>query len=319
MMLKFDDKVNFHNRPNDVLTVGELLIDMISTEYGDNFESNTYKRFFGGSPANIAMNVNKLGINSIVASAVGRDSLGNFLINQVQASGIDTSCIQQVDYSTSMVLITKSKKTPVPIFYRAADYHMTYTNEIEQAIKNSNIVHFSCWPISRQPVRKTIEAVIETAKKNDTLICFDPNYHPMIWEKGEDGVRYVKTIISKADIVKPSEDDAERLFGEDTYENQIEKFLMLGAKLVIMTLGSKGAIVSDGKETVKLNTMASEVVDTTGAGDAFWSGFYAAIIKRYTIREALKLGFAVSAYKLKYMGAVVELPKLETIKAMYGL
>lgn len=165
MMLKFDDKVNFHNRPNDVLTVGELLIDMISTEYGNNFESNTYKRFFGGSPANIAMNVNKLGINSIVASAVGRDSLGNFLINQVQASGIDISCIQQVDYSTSMVLITKSKKTPVPIFYRAADYHMTYTNEIEQAIKNSNIVHFSCWPISRQPVRKTIEAIIETAKK----------------------------------------------------------------------------------------------------------------------------------------------------------
>lgn len=318
-MLKFDDKINFHNRQNDVLTVGELLIDMISTEYGDNFESNTYKRFFGGSPANIAMNVNKLGINSIVASAVGRDSLGNFLINQVQASGIDTSCIQQVDYSTSMVLVTKSKKTPVPIFYRAADYHMTYTNEIEQAIKNSNIVHFSCWPISRQPVRKTIEAVIETARENDTLVCFDPNYHSMIWEKGEDGVGYVKSIIRKADIVKPSEDDAERLFGKDTYENQIEKFLMLGAKLVIMTLGSEGAIASDGQETVKINTMASEIVDTTGAGDAFWSGFYTAVIKGYTIREALKLGFAVSAYKLKYMGAVVELPKLETIKAMYGL
>lgn len=318
-MLKFDDKINFHNRQNDVLTVGELLIDMISTEYGDNFESNTYKRFFGGSPANIAMNVNKLGINSIVASAVGRDSLGNFLINQVQASGIDTSCIQQVDYSTSMVLVTKSKKTPVPIFYRAADYHMTYTNEIEQAIKNSNIVHFSCWPISRQPVRNTIEAVIETARENDTLVCFDPNYHSMIWEKGEDGVGYVKSIIRKADIVKPSEDDAERLFGKDTYENQIEKFLMLGAKLVIMTLGSEGAIASDGQETVKINTMASEIVDTTGAGDAFWSGFYTAVIKGYTIREALKLGFAVSAYKLKYMGAVVELPKLETIKAMYGL
>lgn len=319
MMLKFDDKINFHDRKNDVLTVGELLIDMISEEYGDNFECDTYNKFFGGSPANIAMNAKKLGITSLVASAVGRDGLGNFLINNIQKSGIDTGCIQQVDYSTSMVLVTKSKSTPVPIFYRGADYHLNYTIEIEEAIKNSNIVHFSCWPISRMPVRKTIETVIEVSKKNDTLLCFDPNYHWMIWEKGEDGVEYVKSIISKVDIVKPSEDDAERLFGKDTYENQIAKFLKLGAKLVIMTLGSKGAIASNGEETIKLNTLASEIVDTTGAGDAFWSGFYAAIIKGYTIKEAIKLGSAVSAYKLRYAGAVVDLPTLEQIKAIYNL
>lgn len=319
MMLKFNDKINFHNRKNDVLTVGELLIDMISSEYGDDFECDTYNRYFGGSPANIAMNVKKLGIKSIVASAVGSDSLGKFLISRVNDSGIDTGCIQQVDYSTSMVLITKSKNTPVPIFYRGADYHMAYTKKIEEAIKSSNIVHFSCWPISRLPVRKTMETVIEAARQNDTLVCFDPNYHPMIWEKGENGIEYVKSIISKADIVKPSEDDAERLFGKDTNENQIAKFLKLGAKLVVMTLGSEGAIASNGEETIKFKTMASEIVDTTGAGDAFWSGFYAAIVKGFTIREALNLGFAVSAYKLKHMGAVVELPKLEEIKAMYSL
>lgn len=318
-MLKFDDKINLHNRKNDVLTVGELLIDMISEEYGDNFECNTYKKFFGGSPANIAMNVKKLGINSLVASAVGRDDLGKFLINHLQDSSIDIGCIQQVDYPTSIVLITKSKNTPVPIFLRGADYHMVYTTEIEEAIKSSSIVHFSCWPISRLPVRRTIEKVIGVARKNDTLVCFDPNYHPMIWEKGEDGVEYVKSIIRKVDIVKPSEDDAERLFGKDTHENQIAKFLKLGAKLVIMTLGSEGAIVSDGEETIKLNTMASKIVDTTGAGDAFWSGFYAAIVKGYTIRKALSLGFAVSAYKLQYEGAVVELPTLEQIKDMYNI
>lgn len=318
-MLKFNDKINFHNRKNDVLTVGELLIDMISSEYGDDFECDTYNRYFGGSPANIAMNVKKLGINSIVASAVGSDSLGKFLIGHVYDSGIDTGCIQQVDYSTSMVLITKSRNTPVPIFYRGADYHMAYTKEIEEAIKNSNIVHFSCWPISRLPVRKTMETIIEAARQNDTLVCFDPNYHHMIWEKGENGIEYVKSIISKADIVKPSEDDAERLFGKDTNENQIAKFLKLGAKLVIMTLGSEGAIASNGEETVKFNTMATEIVDTTGAGDAFWSGFYTAIVKGYTIREALNLGFAVSAYKLKHVGAVVDLPKLEEIKNIYGL
>jgi fructokinase len=318
-MFKLDDKIDFQNKSNDILTVGEILIDMISTDYEENFEGNTYNKFFGGSPANIAMNVRKLGIRSLLASAVGEDGLGTFLIKNLHNSGIDTTCIQQVGYSTSMVVVTKSKSTPIPIFYRGADYQLTYSPELEKALINSKIVHFSCWPISMVPVRHTVERVIEEAGKNNILVSFDPNYHPMIWQKGEDGIEYVKSIIGKVDIIKPSEDDAERLFGKDTHENQIEKFLKLGAKLVIMTLGKEGAIVSNGSETLQLDTLATEVVDTTGAGDAFWSGFYTAIVKGYAIREALQLGFAVSAYKLKYIGAVVDLPKLEIIKNSYGL
>ncbi|OIJ13624.1 carbohydrate kinase [Anaerobacillus alkalilacustris] len=318
-MLNFDQKIEFQNKSNDILTVGELLIDMISADYDDDFDCDTFHKFFGGSPSNIAMNVKKLGIHSLVASAVGEDGLGKFLIKQLHNASMDTRCVQQVPYATSMVVVSKSKNTPIPIFYREADYHLEYTPQLEEALMNSKIVHFSCWPISRMPVRTTIEKVIETAKENNTLICFDPNYHPMIWQKGEDGIEYVKSVISKVDIVKPSEDDAERLFGKDTNENHIEKFLKLGAKLVIMTLGKDGAIVSNGVETIKLNTLATEVVDTTGAGDAFWSGFYTAVVKGYTIREALNFGFAVSAYKLKYTGAVVDLPKLEEIKEIYGI
>ena len=318
-MFKLDDKVEFPTRTNDILAIGELLIDMISTEYDANHGSNTYVRYFGGSPSNIAMNVKKLGIHSLIASAVGKDGFGEFLINHLHKASIDSSYVQEVECSTSMVVVNKSKATPVPIFYRGADYHLDFTSKLEEAVLQSKIVHFSCWPISMTPSRQTIEKVIELAKSNNILVCFDPNYHPMIWQKGEDGVDYVKSIISKADIIKPSEDDAERLFGKDSHENQIAKFLKLGAKLVIMTLGKDGAIVSDGKETIKCHTFATEVVDTTGAGDAFWSGFYTAIVKGHSIRQALKLGFAVSAYKLKYTGAVVDLPRLEVIEEKYGL
>lgn len=318
-MFKLDEKIVFEDKENDLLTVGEMLVDMISTEYSDDFECDSYKKHFGGSPANIAMNVKKLGIRSIIASAVGKDGLGRFLIKHLKDAELDASYVQEIECSTSMVLVTKSKESPVPIFYRAADYHLMYTTEFEKAIESSKIFHFSCWPISKQPVRATMERAIEKAKEKHTLVCFDPNFHPMIWEKGENGIEYVKSILKKVDIVKPSEDDAERLFGKDSNENQIEKFLKLGAKLVIMTLGKEGAIVSDGVETVRFDTMASEVIDTTGAGDAFWSGFYTGIIKGYTIRKALNLGFAVSAYKLKYTGAVVALPRFEEIESMYNL
>jgi fructokinase len=265
------------------------------------------------------MNAKKLGIRSLVASAVGNDGLGKFLVHHLENAGINTTCVQYVDFATSMVLVTKSKQTPIPIFYREADYHLEYTAELEEALQHSNILHFSSWAISKNPVRTTVEKMIKMAKENNLLVSFDPNYHPMIWERSEDGVEYIKSIIQKVDIVKPSEVDAERIFGEDSYENQVKKFLELGAKLVIMTLGKDGAIVSNGIETISFETLADEVVDTTGAGDAFWSGFYAAVIKGHTIKESITAGFAVSAYKLKYTGAVVDLPKLEEIKEMYGI
>ncbi|MHA6530061.1 carbohydrate kinase family protein [Paenibacillus sp. BAC0078] len=318
-MMDFHDRLTFEDKSNDLLAVGELLVDMISNEYDDTFQSAGYTKFLGGSPSNIAINVKKLGISSFMVSAVGEDGFGEFLVDRLRREGMEPHGIQRNSDSTSLVVVSKSKATPAPIFYRSADYQLAYTPTLEDALKNSKIVHFSCWPVSRIPARHTIERLIGEARNQGTLIGFDPNYHPGIWQKGEDGVQYVKSLFSKVDIIKPSEDDAERLFGKDTPSNQLEKFLELGAKLVILTLGKDGAIVSNGREARIFDTLATDIVDTTGAGDAFWSGFYAAAVKGHTLQDALNLGFAVSAFKLRYTGAVVDLPKLEDIQAYYNL
>jgi sugar/nucleoside kinase (ribokinase family) len=318
-MFSFEESVPLPDRENDVLAVGELLVDMLAADYGDENASNAYHRYFGGSPANIAMNVRRLGIRSELAAAVGQDGLGSFLLEHLRKSGMNAGLVQEVDHATSMVVVTRSKGTPVPIFYREADHFLTFAAALEKVLKQSKILHFSCWPISRQPARAAIEMAMEKAREYGLLIGFDPNYHPMIWEKGEDGVSYVKSILCKVDIVKPSEDDAQRLFGKDTHENQMAKFLELGARFVVMTLGKEGAIVSNGSETLRFDTLATEIVDATGAGDAFWSGFYSALVKGRKLKDALQLGFAVSAYKLQYAGAVVDLPSLDDIQGMYGL
>lgn len=318
-MFSFDNTLKFNNKEIDVFTIGELLVDMISNDYDDSFDCSQYTKLFGGSPANIAMNIKRLGGNSALSSAVGNDGLGDFLINHLKNNNIDTRYISKVNNSTSMVLVSKSKTTPVPIFYRGADYNLQYDDNIEYALKNCKIVHFSCWPISQKNSRKTIEKVIDMAKENNILIGFDPNYHEMIWEKNHNGLEYIKNIISKVDIIKPSEVDAERIFGCDTPENQVKKFIDLGAKLVIMTLGKDGAIVTNGDETLTFKTFATEIVDTTGAGDAFWSGFYTGLTKSYSLKDSLNLGFATSAFKLKHVGAIANLPTIEEIKDIYNI
>lgn len=318
-MFNFNNVVKFENKIFDVFAIGELLVDMISDDYDADNSCNKYSRYFGGSPANITMNIKRLGGNPIISASVGNDRLGEFLINNLKKNNINTEFINKVNNSTSMVLVTKSKETPLPIFYRSADYNLEYNEDIGSILKNSKIVHFSCWPISQKKSRKVIEKVIEEARKNNVLIGFDPNYHEMIWEEGHDGIEYIKNLIGKLDIIKPSEVDAERIFGPDTPENHVDKFIQCGAKLVIMTLGKDGAIVSNGTETIKFKTLAIEVVDTTGAGDAFWGGFYTALTSNYPLKEALNIGFATSAFKLKNVGAIAELPSIEELKTLYNI
>ena len=318
-MFNFNNVVKFENKRFDVFAIGELLVDMISDDYDADNSFNKYSRYFGGSPANITMNIKRLGGNPIISASVGNDRLGEFLINNLKKNNINTEFINKVNNSTSMVLVTKSKETPLPIFYRSADYNLEYNEDIGSILKNSKIVHFSCWPISQKKSRKVIEKVIEEARKNNVLIGFDPNYHEMIWEEGHDGIEYIKNLIGKLDIIKPSEVDAERIFGPDTPENHVDKFIQCGAKLVIMTLGKDGAIVSNGTETIKFKTLATEVVDTTGAGDAFWGGFYTALTSNYPLKEALNIGFATSAFKLKNVGAIAELPSIEELKTLYNI
>ena len=315
-MFLFDQPVALASRSNDLLTIGEILVDMIADDYSDNSSkiSLKYEAFFGGSPSNIAMNTKKLGIRSQVAAAVGQDRLGQFLQEHLVRAGMSTSLIQQHPVSTSMVVLTKSTASPIPIFYRGADAQLSYTEQLAAAVKQSKIVHFSCWPLSASPVRDTMSNVIEAARQENTLLCFDPNYHPSIWMQERDAMEDIRNVISMVDIVKPSEDDATRLFGDDHPEAQVEKFLKLGAKLVILTLGANGALVSNGKEMHQFPSLATKVVDTTGAGDAFWSGLYTGLVEGMTLKDSLQLGFAVSAYKLKFVGAVVDLPHYTQIE-----
>lgn len=316
-MLELDKGLTFPDKTIDVLAIGEILVDMISSEYGDVIDDNRFYAYFGGSPANIAMNVNRLGGYSMIGASVGNDRFGDFLMNNLVKEKMETTLIQRVKEATSMVVVNKSKGTPIPVFYRGADYRFQLTRVLEEAVKQAKIVHFSSWPISKRASRTVVNQVIDVANANNVLVCFDPNYHPSLWDDTEDGVTIIKEIVGKVAMIKPSEDDAERLFGPDTPENQIEKFHQLGCPFVMMTLGADGAIVSNEGDKTYYQTLATEIVDTTGAGDAFWSGFYTGITQGETIEDALQIGLSVSAYKLKYTGAVVDLPHYKMLKKTY--
>ena len=91
----------------DIISVGELLIDMISIDFAERMdEVETFKRIVGGSPANLAMNMKRLGSNVRLISTVGHDDMGNFLMNYVKNLGLDTSLMRQTNIPTTLILLS---------------------------------------------------------------------------------------------------------------------------------------------------------------------------------------------------------------------
>ena len=294
-----------------ITVIGELVIDEIIQE-----NTGTYKVVVGGSPLNIAINLHDLGLEDVrLFGTVGNDSYGTMILEKLKEREIDTSYISVQNCDTSIVRINQSVGTPNPTFERCSDKHIYLTDDLKQAIKDSSIVHFSYWPLSDIPARETIEQVIRLAKKHDTIIGFDPNFHENLVTEHSPTKSEIKEIIHQANIMKPSKDDSKRLFEKDLDNLELLNiYQTIGCDLTVLSLGKDGIIAKYKDEIIEVPTHATEVVDVTGAGDAFYSGMYASIIEGLGYKESLTIGSICSAYNLRNIGGISNLPHINVIK-----
>ncbi len=294
-----------------VLIVGEMLIDMVSESYVDGLEKvETFERHFGGSPANIAVNLSDLGVDATLISRVGYDPMGQALIDNAENRHLETKYIQTDPIRpTTFVIVSKSKSTPQFIPLRGADTAIELPTL--SVFDDADFFHFSSWPISYKRSRKTILEMIDYAIDRGVKICFDPNYRKVLWENGKDGSKFVKRLMSNVFLSKPSEDDAFHIFGSMHENEYIKQFHEYGVKNVVLTLGKDGFVVSDGKKIKKFKSLARHVIDTTGAGDGFWSGMYYVLTNGGNIFEAAQFGNAVAAFRVEKFGEKLDRSLIE--------
>ena len=298
----------FANKENDILLIGELLIDEIRDDSGTLFST------FGGSPSNIAINLKQLGFMPLLVSAVGNDSKGNFLLNTLEHYKVGTEMIQRAKMKTTRVELTRSKEVPVPIFHRTSDYHIELNETLIEALKKSKILHISYWPLTKEPSKSTVLKLVELAKSENLLVAFDPNIHVDLKSSESISHEELLSLLTNVDIVKPSLDDSARLFGEGyTKEEYMSFFEATGVSLILMTLGKHGVFVSYKGKRKLYSVKEIEVLDATGAGDGFWSGFYAALLKSKSLDDAISFAQSISARVLMSIGAITDLTMLNNL------
>ncbi len=298
---------SFPMKSIQLLAVGELLVDLIGHELADNLsDTRDFHRYQGGSPANLAANMARLGGRSALVSAVGNDNLGVYLRQRVAEAGVLTEYIVTDPIEpTSLVVVSRTTSTPDFIAYRTADCQLQPAHLPDSLLEQTAIFHTTCFALSRNPAQTTILAAAQRAVRFGGQVSIDANYAPSLWPDRAQARRVVADYCSAGALVKLSDDDAARLYGApQSHDDILRDFHQMGASLVCLTLGAKGSIVSTdgGRAQIRLEAKPVTVVDATGAGDAFWSGFLTAYLAGRSPRQCAEAGAAMAAMKLTTAG-----------------
>jgi fructokinase len=292
------------------LLLGEAVVDMISIESAQSLEDvGDFKRFAGGQVANLAMNLARLGYIAILGSCIGQDENGSFLRESLENAGVVLDALQTTRQAlTTQVRLTKTVRTPDFKIKRGADQFLKLSDILTNAVENVSLIHTSAFALSRNPTRDTVLTSIDQSLKKGKIISLDPNYHPSIQPDRKDFLSFLLDVFSKTTVLKPSLDDSQRIFGSGyqpiTY---LEKFLSLGPQIVILTMGNQGSLLGtqEGNRYHILPNLI-EVLDVTGAGDAYWTGTILGLASGLTPLKAACLGQSIAEHKIRVFGPISE-------------
>jgi sugar/nucleoside kinase (ribokinase family) len=302
----------------DLLSIGETLVDFISVEETDwLLNAYTFRKYLGGSPANIATYVAKLGGKAAVVSKTGIGAMGRFVKEELQRAGVMTDyMVMDHRVHTSVIFVSRTKHTPDFEAFRDGDYHLEAKEVEEAALQRARVVHASTFALSREPCRSAVETAFQRAHKLGKIISLDPNYSPQIWPDYREAKEVLPRMLSYATITKPSLDDAIRFFGRDkSPEKYIELYHDTGPEVVVLTMGADGILLSEGGQLIHIPARPVEIVDATAAGDSFWAGFLVALLDNNPLKRCALFAREIVERKLTTVGPLPDTIDREAIYA----
>ncbi len=289
----------------DVLAVGETVVDFLAdTDTEWLREVEVFRRHLGGSPANIAVYVSKLGGSAAIVSKTGIGAFGTFLKGALRAAGVGVEyLVMDHRVHTTVIFVSRTAGTPEFEALRHGDYMLEPDDVPEEAVARARVVHASTFGLSRPPCGDAVERAFRLAQDHGKLVSLDPNYSPVVWPQTDEARRILAEMFAYADLTKPSLDDCRRFFGDDVApEAYVERFHELGPHVVVLTMGGAGILLSVGGELTHVPVHPVEVKDATAAGDAFWAGFLVAVLDGHPLDLCARFAREVAERKLITIG-----------------
>lgn len=291
-----------------ILSVGEILVDRY-------LKDGIKKDYAGGAPFNVAANAKFSGATVGFVGKVGFDREGETLEQFAKSIGFDFLHIAKDSYRKT----TKAVVTLAPCGERyfsferddTADYHLSINDVPFDDLRENDILHLGSLMLSTDEGRQFTNKVIEQTRARKVHLSFDVNLREDIYSSKEEVLDSYSKTLAAADILKFSYDELLYFAQTQDFAQAVKKHMRKDLLLVI-TLGKDGSMyIKDGKSSIVAAPVVQTVVDTTGAGDAFWGGLLYKLDNRnwkseteVFFNDALHYANALGAYCIQHKGAI---------------
>ncbi len=310
----------------NAICLGELLIDFVPTVTGTGLtDAPAFIKAPGGAPGNVAVGLARLGVKSAFMGKVGDDAFGHFLADTLAAAGVDVGPLRfSSEARTALAFVSlRADGEREFMFYRHPSADMLFTpREVDMdAISRAKLLHFGSISLIGEPSRSATLYAVDAARTAGGLVSYDPNLRLPLWPDADAARKGLLLGLSKAHIVKLSDDESEFLTGLSDLKAACQALWHEDLKLMVVTRGRAGCVYFTPKFTGMVESFTVEAVDATGAGDGFVAGLLQGLLAdpstfqdETRLRELCRFANAVGALATTERGAIPALPDRERVR-----
>ncbi|WP_405639573.1 carbohydrate kinase [Streptomyces sp. NBC_00019] len=258
--------------PRQITVLGECVADAF-TEPAPTRDELALRVLPGGGPANTAVALARLGTPARFLARLSGDVFGRLFRTHLEASGVDLSCAVDAAEPSTLAVAELDAQGQATFSFHAqatADWQWTDAELAGVDLADTACVHTGSLALVKDPGAGVVEDFLAAAASRAT-ISIDPNVRPLLVRPEVYRARLAHWC-GLADVLRLSEDDLELLLPGTPPEQACDTWHAAGARLVVITRGADGALASLDGERVQVPAVATQVVDTVGAGDSFTAG-----------------------------------------------
>ena len=301
----------------DLLCMGEPMLEFNQLPPLPN-GARHYLEGHGGDTSNAATAAARHGARVGYITALGDDMPGDSFMALWAREGVDTSTVIRTDrWLTGVYFVTHDEDGHHFLHYRANSAASMYVpaDLPKTAIAGARMFYVS--GISQGISTTAADAVfaaIDIARRNGTMVAYDTNYRPRLWPPAR-AAAVMHAAIAQADYALPGVEDVQTLTGLTDPDAILDFYLRLGPTVVVLKMGESGAYLATPEHRVRIPPHVVQVVDATGAGDAFCGCFLARILAGDSPEPAAHYANVAAALKCTSYGAVAPIPSPSDVRA----
>lgn len=309
----------------DLVAIGRAAVDLNAVEYNRPMEETmTFKKYVGGSPANIAIGSARLGSKVKFIGKVSDDQHGRYVVNYMKEKGVDTSDMvyDKEGHKTGLTFTEiKSPSESSILMYReeAADLHLNPIDVKEETIMMSKSLLISGTALSQSPSREAALKALSIANENGVKVIFEIDYRPYTWKSLEETSVYYKLVAEKSDIVIGTRDEFDVLENSTDGNNEetVKYLLKYQPELIVIKHGVDGSYAyTNAGEVFRGQAYKTKVLKTFGAGDSYAAAFIYALNNGKDVNTALKYGSASAAIVVSKHSSSEAMPTVKEIEEL---